>query len=868
LDWTAIRLTFAVATCTTAILFVLGLPLAAWLARPGRGWRFLIEAVVALPLVLPPTVLGFYILWAAGPHSLPGRWYKLLFGSQLPFTFQGVVVASVLYNLPFAVRPFTAALAAVVGLYVAFQRNFLGIRDIVTNVVDRIGEYIGRVVEFFTHARDRGLDPFRLAMRTLIVTLAEQFGGGNPVVEFLQGILRNGERLATYITNTLIPTFGALFTALQGGDFTAAGDILGSIADDLQGGWDKTVGPWIDDRVAEFKAFPATLLQAISTGFSQINWDLVGSTLNTQGSALIAALQHGAQDLWNNTFSPWLASAIASLQGLFQAAGTWLTTSGADLMTGLQHGMQEYWNTTLSPWLHSAIDAIGPLFHSAVMTLGQAGVDLIVSLQHGMQDFWNNHLAGWLQSAADAIGPLFHDAVMTVGQAAVDLIVAFQHGLQDTWNNDLAPWLQSAVDAIGPLVSSATIAVGQAGVDLIVALQHGAQDVWNNELGPWLTSAIAAIPGLFADAATWLVQAGTDLVAGLQFGAQDTWNNQLGPWLQSAVAAIPGLFADAGTWLAQAGTDLIAGFQHGAQDLWNNQVGPWVSGLSGDIQNAFAGAGTWLTNAGAALIDGLRHGAQDLWNNQVAGWFTGLQGNLQGAFNNAATWLVNAGQSIIGGLLGGITRFWDTTIAPWFKTIGTAIQNALPKVADLQKILYDEGQAVAQGLVDGASATLKTFVDTFTKAIHDLQSALDVFVGNANKAAANAPKTGSGGGGGGFGDGTNPKDHTHDIGGARGLVSQARRWAWVGEAGPELVKLPGGAMVIPHMASMSRAASFGAHAMASGGVVMRGDVPLRRMADPATDPLASVVVYGNVTINPPNADVASEIARQFQTRNR
>jgi molybdate transport system permease protein len=113
LDWTAIRLTFAVATCTTAILFLVGLPLAAWLARPGRGWRFVIEAVVALPLVLPPTVLGFYILWAAGPHSLPGQWYKVLFGSQLPFTFQGVVLASVLYNLPFAVRPFTAALAAV-----------------------------------------------------------------------------------------------------------------------------------------------------------------------------------------------------------------------------------------------------------------------------------------------------------------------------------------------------------------------------------------------------------------------------------------------------------------------------------------------------------------------------------------------------------------------------------------------------------------------------------------------------------------------------------------------------------------------------------------------------------------------------------
>jgi molybdate transport system permease protein len=113
LDWTAIRLTFAVAISTTVILFLVGLPLAAWLARPGRGGRFLVEAVVALPLVLPPTVLGFYLLYATGPHSLLGRGYEMLFSSRLPFTFQGVVLASVLYNLPFAVRPYTAALAAV-----------------------------------------------------------------------------------------------------------------------------------------------------------------------------------------------------------------------------------------------------------------------------------------------------------------------------------------------------------------------------------------------------------------------------------------------------------------------------------------------------------------------------------------------------------------------------------------------------------------------------------------------------------------------------------------------------------------------------------------------------------------------------------
>jgi len=113
LDWTAIRLTLSVASCTSALLFALGLPLAVWLARPGPRWRLVVEAVVALPLVLPPTVLGFYVLCATGPHTPIGRWYEALFGSRLPFTFPGIVLASVLYNLPFAVRPFTAALQSV-----------------------------------------------------------------------------------------------------------------------------------------------------------------------------------------------------------------------------------------------------------------------------------------------------------------------------------------------------------------------------------------------------------------------------------------------------------------------------------------------------------------------------------------------------------------------------------------------------------------------------------------------------------------------------------------------------------------------------------------------------------------------------------
>ena len=113
MDLLALRLTLQLACCTTTVLLVLGLPLAHWLARSRRPWKWLVEAVVALPLVLPPTVLGFYLLWATSPSSWFGRAYEAGTGHMLPFTFVGVLVASVIYNLPFAVRPFVAAFSTV-----------------------------------------------------------------------------------------------------------------------------------------------------------------------------------------------------------------------------------------------------------------------------------------------------------------------------------------------------------------------------------------------------------------------------------------------------------------------------------------------------------------------------------------------------------------------------------------------------------------------------------------------------------------------------------------------------------------------------------------------------------------------------------
>jgi len=113
MDWQAIELTARLATATTAILLVLAVPLAGWLAFSRRRWTVVVEAVIALPLVLPPTVLGFYVLVALGRRSPVGRWWESLTGATLPFTFTGLLIASVLYSLPFAVQPLLAAFAAV-----------------------------------------------------------------------------------------------------------------------------------------------------------------------------------------------------------------------------------------------------------------------------------------------------------------------------------------------------------------------------------------------------------------------------------------------------------------------------------------------------------------------------------------------------------------------------------------------------------------------------------------------------------------------------------------------------------------------------------------------------------------------------------
>ncbi|MBS0346812.1 MAG: molybdate ABC transporter permease subunit [Proteobacteria bacterium] len=111
-DWSAVRLTLELSTVVTVLLLIIGTPIAWWLARTRSRLRGVIGAVVSLPIVLPPTVLGFYLLVLMGPQGAVGRFTEALGIGRLPFTFTGLVVASIIYSLPFVVQPIQNAFMA------------------------------------------------------------------------------------------------------------------------------------------------------------------------------------------------------------------------------------------------------------------------------------------------------------------------------------------------------------------------------------------------------------------------------------------------------------------------------------------------------------------------------------------------------------------------------------------------------------------------------------------------------------------------------------------------------------------------------------------------------------------------------------
>ena len=115
MDWTPLFITVKLAFITTAILLVISIPIAHWLAFTKSRIKPIIETFVSMPLVLPPTVLGFYLLLAFSPSNAFGAWLESSFGIQLIFSFQGLVVASLIYSLPFMVHPLQSGFSQIQG---------------------------------------------------------------------------------------------------------------------------------------------------------------------------------------------------------------------------------------------------------------------------------------------------------------------------------------------------------------------------------------------------------------------------------------------------------------------------------------------------------------------------------------------------------------------------------------------------------------------------------------------------------------------------------------------------------------------------------------------------------------------------------
>lgn len=135
MDWQPLLLTFELAMVTTAILFLLAIPLAHWLSVTESRMKPLVETLVSMPLVLPPTVLGFYFLLAFSPGNFFGSWLDEWLGIKLVFSFGGLVVASVIYSLPFMVHPIQAGLSSLPhslreAAYVMGKSRFITLRKI------------------------------------------------------------------------------------------------------------------------------------------------------------------------------------------------------------------------------------------------------------------------------------------------------------------------------------------------------------------------------------------------------------------------------------------------------------------------------------------------------------------------------------------------------------------------------------------------------------------------------------------------------------------------------------------------------------------------------------------------------------------
>jgi molybdate transport system permease protein len=177
----SVWLTLSLAGVTVSVLLLVGTPLSWWLSRTRTPVKIVLEAFVALPLVLPPTVLGFYLLVVLGPHGWIGGWWLQLIGNPLVFSFQGLVIASCIYSLPFVVQPLQAAVVlgfahtvGEFGVVLMVGGNIPGETRVISIA---IYEHVERLDYQTAHALSAGLLLFSFAVLSVVYTVNRHWHG-------------------------------------------------------------------------------------------------------------------------------------------------------------------------------------------------------------------------------------------------------------------------------------------------------------------------------------------------------------------------------------------------------------------------------------------------------------------------------------------------------------------------------------------------------------------------------------------------------------------------------------------------------------------------------------------------------------------
>jgi hypothetical protein len=572
--------------------------------------------------------------------------------------------------------PLGLIIAALAALYVAWRNNWFNIQGIVETVVGVIQDTFGKLIQFLQHGVDEGFTPFRTALRALIRILSEPLGADSPVVEALQGILRNGEKLGEWITGGFVNQMRVLKVALLDGDFSRAGEVFQGLWDDIKGGFDRTMGPWLQSMAELGK----DMLGGLINGIKQTPWDQVGDELGTSIQAGLATLSQ---------FGAWVLDAIKGVGSGGGAGGAGVVKAqqiGAELTGFLSDRFSEVdWGKLADDLISGAVRAVGLFLDfqkwrfEKLLQIGQFIADRIAEVKwdevgQKLLDIWRPVWDGFMED------------VRTKGAT----IAAFV--LQGIKN---APW-----DTVGTQAQSALQGVL----------------AFLNQLGTWIKEQLAGIN--WDDVGSFLADkiegAVNGIYAIIRLNLQTL--RDFGSWVIAELQNAR--YADINSVVNQKGAELFNAFVAGVKSKLRD-LQTFFEGLSGEAQRWLQSASTALMTRGQEYVTGLLHGLQTTWNNSFAPVFKGLIAGLANPdlFSDAVAGAVTAGGQFIDGLRHGMVDWFNNHLGPEFlDQLPTLITDTLK---DLPGKMSDAGTAAIQGLWDGMLARLNQLKTDFDQWIKD-----------------------------------------------------------------------------------------------------------------------------------------------------